>query len=60
MLTQDDSLYSKFDERLRKENQELRMLKTVCSSNHFSIHTKIKIYKTINTVVRTILLYERQ
>ena len=52
ILSKDRSLKEEFDERLRKANQAMGMLKAVWNNNNFSIHTKIKIYKTI---VRTIL-----
>ena len=39
------------EERLKKANQAMGMLKTVWNNNNFSVHTKIKIYKTM---VRTI------
>ena len=54
ILAQDGSLNLEFDERLRKANQAMGMLKTMWGGNNFSIHTKIKIYKTM---VRSILLY---
>ena len=54
ILAKDGSLNLEYDERLRRANQAMGLLKTVWSSNNFSIHTKIKIYKTM---VRTILLY---
>ena len=44
----DGSLKVEFEERLRMANQAMGMLK------NFSVHTKIKIYKTI---VRTFLIY---
>ena len=34
------------EERLKKANQAMGMLKTVWNNNNFSVHTKIKIYKT--------------
>ena len=46
----DGSLKVEFEERLRKANQAMGMLKTVWNNN-FSVHTKIKIYKSM---VRTI------
>ena len=51
LLSMDGSLKVEFEERLRKANQAMGMLKTVWNNNNFSVHTKIKIYKTM---VRTI------
>ena len=48
------SLKVEFEERLRKANQARGMLNTVWNNNNFSVHTKIKIYKTM---VRIILIY---
>ena len=53
-LAKDGSLTSEFEERLKKANQAMGMLKNVWNNNNFSIHTKIKIYKVM---VRTILIY---
>ena len=43
-----------FEERLRKANQAMGMLKNIWNNNNFSVHTKIKIYKVM---VRSILIY---
>ena len=53
-LAKDGSLSSEFEERLKKVNQAMGMLKNVWNNKNFSIHTKIKIYKVM---VRTILIY---
>ena len=50
----DGSLKVEFEERLRKANQAIGMLKTVWKNNNFSVHNKIRIYKTI---VRTFFIY---
>ena len=52
LLSMDGSLKVELEERLRKANQAMCMLKTVW--NKFSVHTKIRIYKTM---VRTFLIY---
>ena len=54
ILAKDGSLNLEYDERIRKANQAMGMLKTMWCSKNLSIHTKIKIYKTM---VRPILLY---
>ena len=54
VLSKDGSLNKEFEERLQKANQAMGMLKTVWNNNNFSIHTKIRIYKTM---VRPILIY---
>ena len=51
LLSMDGSLKVEFEERLRKANQAMGMLKTVWNNNNISVHTKIKISKTM---VRTI------
>ena len=54
LLSMDGSLKVEFEARLRKANQAIGMLKTVWNNNNFSVHTKIKIYKTM---LRTIFIY---
>ena len=54
LLSIDGSLKVEFDERLRKANQAMGMLKTVWNNNNFSVHTKIRIFKTL---VRTFFLF---
>ena len=53
-LSKDGTLQCEFEERLRKANQAMGMLKAIWNNANFSVHTKLKIYKTI---VRTILIY---
>ena len=47
LLSMDGSLKVELEERLRKANQAMCMLKTVWNNNKFSVHTKIRIYKTM-------------
>ena len=54
ILSSNGSLREEFEERLKKANQAMGMLKAIWNSNNFSVHTKIKIYKTM---VRPILIY---
>ncbi len=54
IIYRDGSLRKEFEERLKKANQAVGMLKVIWNSNNFSIHRKIKIYKI---TVRPILIY---
>ena len=47
LLSMDGSLKVEFEERLRKENQAMGILKTVWKNNNFLVHTKIRIFKTM-------------
>ena len=58
-LSKDGTLQREFDERLRKANQAMGMLKSVWNNANFSVHTKSKL-KVYKTMVRTILVYGRE
>ena len=53
-LSKDGSLKLEFEERLKRANQAMGMLKNVWCNGNFSVHTKIRIYKVM---VRSILIY---
>ena len=53
-LSKDGTLQCEFEERLKKANQAMGMLKSIWNDANFSVHTKLKVYKTM---VRTILVY---
>ena len=53
-LARDGSLRLEFEERLKRANQAMGMLKNIWCNSNFSLHTKIKIYKVM---VRSILIY---
>lgn len=54
VVSKDGSLNPEYEERMRKANQAMGMLKNVWHNRNFSMHTKLKIYKKM---VRTILNY---
>ena len=48
------SLNREFEDRLKRANQAMGMLRAVWQSGNLSLHTKIRLYKTL---VRSILMY---
>ena len=53
-LVKGGSLNLEFEERLKRANQAMGMLKRVWTNTNFSVHTKIRIYMVM---VRSILIY---